>query len=37
MLPDTGHWIEQEAGPLANRTIKDWINARPVKAADQKA
>ena len=37
MLPDVGHWIEQEAAPLANRTIKDWINARPVKASDQKA
>lgn len=37
MLPDVGHWIEQEAPVLANRTIKDWIAARPVKAADQKA
>ena len=36
MLPNVGHWIEQEAAPMANRTIKDWINARPVKAADQK-
>jgi pimeloyl-ACP methyl ester carboxylesterase len=36
MLPDAGHWIEQDAGPLANRTIKDWLAARPVKAAGQR-
>jgi len=35
MLPNAGHWIERDAGPLANRTIKDWLAARPVKAADQ--
>jgi pimeloyl-ACP methyl ester carboxylesterase len=37
MLPDAGHWIEQDAGPLANRTIKDWLAARPVTAAEQRA
>jgi hypothetical protein len=36
-LPDVGHWIEQEAAPMANRTIKDWLAARPVKAAAQRA
>jgi pimeloyl-ACP methyl ester carboxylesterase len=36
MIPGSGHFIEDDAGPLANRTIHDWLNARPVKAADQK-
>lgn len=36
-LPNAGHWIEQDEGPIVNRTIHDWLNARPVKAADQKA
>jgi len=36
MLPDATHWIERDAGPLVNRTIRDWLNARPVKVADQK-
>ena len=35
-MPDASHWIEQDAGPLANRTIHDWLNARPVAAAAQK-
>ena len=37
MLPKAGHWIEQDAGPMANRTIKDWLAARPVNAKDQLA
>lgn len=36
MIPQATHWIEQDAGPLANRTIRDWLNARPVTLADQK-
>ena len=34
-LPGVGHWIEQDAGPLVNTTIHDWLDARPVNAADQ--
>lgn len=36
MLPEASHWIEQDAGPLVNRMIHDWLNQRPVKVADQK-
>lgn len=27
-LPGVGHWIEQEAGPLTNVTIHNWLDAR---------
>lgn len=36
MIPSATHWIEQDAGPLVNRTIHDWLDARPVKAAEQR-
>lgn len=36
MIPSATHWIEQDAGPLANKTIHDWLNARPLTLADQK-
>jgi len=35
-LPGVGHWIEQEAGPLANTAIHGWLTARPVTAASEK-
>jgi pimeloyl-ACP methyl ester carboxylesterase len=37
MIPEAGHFLQHDAAPLVNRTIHDWLNARPVKAADQKA
>jgi epoxide hydrolase 4 len=36
MFPNAGHWVEQDAGPLANKTIHDWLNARPVDAKTQR-
>jgi pimeloyl-ACP methyl ester carboxylesterase len=36
MFPNSSHWVEQDAGPLANRTIHDWLNARPVDAKSQR-
>jgi len=36
MFPGSSHWVEQDAGPLANRTIHDWLNARPVDAKGQR-
>jgi pimeloyl-ACP methyl ester carboxylesterase len=36
MFPEAGHWIEQDVGPQANRTIKDWLAARPIKASEQR-
>jgi pimeloyl-ACP methyl ester carboxylesterase len=35
-MPGVSHWIEQDAGPLVNRTIHDWLNARPVSATEQR-
>lgn len=36
MIPEAGHFLQHDATALVNRTIHDWLNARPVKAADQK-
>lgn len=36
MIPEAGHFLQHDATPLVNRTIHDWLNARPVKAADQR-
>lgn len=30
MIPDAGHSVQEEAAPLVNRTIKDWLAARPL-------
>ncbi len=37
MLPNAGHFIQHDATAELNRTIHDWLRARPVKAADQRA
>jgi pimeloyl-ACP methyl ester carboxylesterase len=36
MIPSAGHWIEQDAGPLANKAIHDWLNERPVDPKSQR-
>jgi len=36
MFPQSSHWVEQDAGPLANKTIHDWLNERPVDAKAQR-
>jgi len=36
MLPQAGHFLQHDATAEVNRTIHDWLNARPVKAAEQK-
>jgi pimeloyl-ACP methyl ester carboxylesterase len=36
MLPKAGHWIEQDAGPIANKAIHDWLNERPVDPKSQR-
>jgi pimeloyl-ACP methyl ester carboxylesterase len=36
MFPGSSHWVEQDAGPLANKTIHDWLNARPVDSRSQR-
>jgi pimeloyl-ACP methyl ester carboxylesterase len=29
MIPNAGHFVQYEAAPLVNRTIRDWLDARP--------
>lgn len=36
MFPQSSHWVEQDAGPLANKAIHDWLNERPVDPKSQK-
>ncbi len=31
MIPKAGHFVQADAPALVNRTIKDWLAARPVK------
>lgn len=28
MVPDAGHFVQHDAAPLVNRTIRDWLDAR---------
>jgi len=30
MIPEAGHFVQDDATPLVNRTIKDWLAARPL-------
>jgi len=29
MIPTAGHWVQHDAQALVNRTVHDWLNARP--------
>jgi pimeloyl-ACP methyl ester carboxylesterase len=29
MIPAAGHWVQHDAQALVNRTVHDWLNARP--------
>lgn len=29
MIPSAGHFVQFEAAPLVNRTVRDWLDARP--------
>jgi epoxide hydrolase 4 len=29
MIPNAGHWVQHDAQALVNRTVHDWLNARP--------
>jgi pimeloyl-ACP methyl ester carboxylesterase len=28
MIPTAGHFVQHDAAPLVDRTVRDWLNAR---------
>lgn len=39
MVPDAGHFVQHDAAPLVNRTIRDWLDARkaPMQQSEVRA